>query len=142
MREKFARFFMGRYGYDKLTLFAVIVSVILSAAAIFVGNAVVYYILRALSIALLVLVVLRMFSRNISARKAENEKYLRIKNKILMSGGGIKKHFTLQKNKWRDRKTHRYFRCPGCKNILRVPRGKGEITVTCPVCGAHIDAKV
>jgi LSD1 subclass zinc finger protein len=46
----------------------------------------------------------------------------------------VRKSFKLTKNKFRDRKTHRYFNCPTCHNTLRVPRGRGEIRVSCPVC--------
>ena len=35
---------------------------------------------------------------------------------------------------WLDRKTHRYFRCPQCRATVRVPKGKGQIRITCPHC--------
>ena len=28
-----------------------------------------------------------------------------------------------------------YFRCPQCGQQLRVPRGRGKISITCPKCG-------
>jgi len=29
---------------------------------------------------------------------------------------------------------HRYFSCPRCRQPVRVPRGKGKISITCPKC--------
>ena len=53
----------------------------------------------------------------------------------------IKKWFKLHFSKLRDIRTHKYFSCPKCKNNLRVPKGKGEIVITCPVCKTRFDAK-
>ena len=41
----------------------------------------------------------------------------------------------VQRRRWEDRKTHRYFTCEVCKTVFRVPKGKGSIEVTCPKCG-------
>lgn len=49
----------------------------------------------------------------------------------------IKNWFRLQKRKFSERKTHRFFKCAQCKAALRVPRGKGKIKVRCPKCGAE-----
>ena len=43
--------------------------------------------------------------------------------------------FSLQKCRWRDRKTHCYFACPKCGKTLRVPKGKGRVVITCAACG-------
>ena len=135
-REKLARFFWGRYGVDKLGWAILIVSMVLSFASSilsmksFVASTVLYV----LSYALLIWMVWRMLSKNRQKRYAENAKFLSVwKN--------IKKWFDLQKNKLRDIKTHRYFACPNCRNNLRVPKGRGEITITCPVCKTRFDKK-
>lgn len=134
LREKLARFFYGRYGVDKLGWAILIVSMVLSFASSiasvksFIASTVLYV----LSYALLIWMVYRMLSKNRQKRYAENVKFLSVwKN--------IKKWFDLQKNRIRDIKTHRYFACPNCKNNLRVPRGRGEITITCPVCKTKFD---
>jgi len=60
------------------------------------------------------------------------------------NGGMLRKAkgcFALQKRKWSERKTYVYYRCPGCKKILRVPRGKGRIRITCPGCGYVIERR-
>ena len=38
-------------------------------------------------------------------------------------------------------KEHKYFTCPNCKTVCRVPRGKGKIVITCPKCGGEIRGK-
>ncbi len=76
----------------------------------------------------------RMFSRKIGNRRMENQRFLGIRRKIV-------KWFKLMYSKIRDMRTHRYFSCPGCKNSLRVPKGRGDVTITCPVCKTKFDRK-
>ena len=33
--------------------------------------------------------------------------------------------------------THNYFSCPNCRTVLRVPKGKGRIQITCAKCGTR-----
>lgn len=70
---------------------------------------------------------LSLFSRNIDKRCQENSRFLLVWNPI-------KRWFQQQKRRWKERKTHRYYHCPKCKNTLRVPKGIGKICITCPVC--------
>lgn len=122
MKEKFARFMYGRYGMDKLGYMILIVSMVITLiSSLFFKNGVI------VAYALIIWEVYRFFSKNISKRTNENSKYY----SIIRS---LKKKYALSKNKLRDRKTHRYFSCTTCHNTLRVPKGKGEIKVTCPVC--------
>ena len=76
----------------------------------------------------------RSYSKNIPKRRQENDTFLRLVHKP-------KSWFGLQRNRWRDRKTHRYFHCSGCKAVLRVPKGRGMVEITCPKCGAVIRKK-
>ena len=127
----FLRNFMaGRYGPDHLNTALIITSIAISLISRFVHLTVLVYI----SYIFLLLVVLRMLSRNIPKRRAENDKFLRywwpIKQKI-------KRFF----EKLKKRKTHKLFKCPSCKNTLRVPRGKGKLQVTCPKCGERFIKK-
>lgn len=123
----------GRYGADELNRFLtvcgwvlLIVGFILSGISnkvtVAVGS-----ILVALSWAFLVFSIFRTLSRKTQERASENYKYFVYKNKVL---GWFRK----LKNRWQDRKTHRYFRCPQCRTTVRVPKGKGKIRITCPKC--------
>ena len=127
---KMASFMYGRYGTDELTKFLMIVSVILMVISWIPSLGLVYL----LAFALLVWATLRMFSRKHDKRRRELERYLRLKKPIV-------NFFKLSRNKWRDRKTHVYFKCKKCKAVLRVPRGKGSITVTCTRCKNRIEKK-
>lgn len=135
-RMVLARFFYGRYGVDKLGYVMLISSMILSLASslISIKYLIASLVLHFLSSLLLIWMAFRMLSRNTQARYTENMKFLGFWNKI-------KKWFKLQKNRIKDIKTHRYFACPNCKNNLRVPKGRGEITITCPVCKTKFDRK-
>ena len=72
------------------------------------------------------LVIYRMFSRQTYKRYQENEKYLKAITPV-------QQFFNLQKKRFSDR-SHKYYRCPSCKQMVRLPKGKGKIIVTCPSC--------
>ncbi len=123
MGERIARFMYGRYGTDELNRLLTVLSLILMLLACFPHMWFFYF----PALALLIWSYVRCFSRKIYNRRRENERYLKLRRPIA-------DFFTLQKNKRRDRKTHRYFKCPKCRAVLRVPRGKGKIDITCPRC--------
>lgn len=117
------RLMFGRYGSDTLNNALLILSLILVVLRWITG----WQVLIIFVVLLLGLCYFRMFSRNIQARYAENQKFM----------GWWQPINSKRKNKiaqWHDRKYHKYFKCPACKNTLRVPRGHGRINVTCPKC--------
>ncbi len=136
LKDKITRFLMGRYGLDPLGYALIILSMALSLTSSVVNSVshAVSYALWILSYAVLVWAVFRVLSRNIYARRRENEKFMGIWKPV-------KKWFKLQYNRIKDIKTHRHFACPNCKNNLRVPKGRGTITITCPVCKTKFDRK-
>ena len=111
----FRRFMMGRYGTDKLNMTILGVGVALCVVVMFVRQPVVVMALTAASYLLMFWAIFRMFSRNTYKRYQENRKFLRFLERI------------------KDRE-HRYFDCPRCRQPVRVPRGKGKISITCPKC--------
>lgn len=116
------RVMAGRYGGDQLNWLLLVLYLILWAAGMFSG----FVLFPILAWLLLFLILFRMFSRNRTKRWAENQKFLTVWNRL-------KSFFTSKAAQLKDR-DHRYFTCPHCKNKLRVPRGKGKIQITCPVC--------
>ena len=130
LRYKTACFMYGRYGNDDLTKFLLILGLVFMVISWFPHLGWFYF----LAAAVLVWSLMRSFSRKIDRRRRELDRYLRIKKPIV-------NFFKLRRNKWRDRKTHVYFKCKKCKAVLRVPRGKGSIIVTCTKCGDKIEKK-
>lgn len=125
------RFMSGRYGNDDLGKLNFWLYLILLVLNIFLRSRIVY-IIEALVI---FLYFFRAFSRNIPKRQSENYKYLAIKTKI-------KQFFKRTKNRFRDRKTHVYRKCPNCKVFLRLPKKKGEHVCTCPKCRRDFNVKI
>ena len=126
---------MGRYGNDHLNLFIMLVSLIFGVATFFtygIGD----LIFSMLQLMFLALWLMRAFSRNFYKRRAENMVFLRIWGKVKAFFRPVKGFFA----RLADRK-HRYFKCPKCKSRLRVPRGRGKITITCPKCRNMFDKK-
>ncbi|MBQ9121132.1 MAG: hypothetical protein IJY12_02075 [Clostridia bacterium] len=122
-KQAMYRFFAGRYGVDSLYRFSFVVWLLLAVVNMFVGSVVLYVI----ELLVMAWMFFRCLSRNVVKRSAENQKYLAIVGKI-------KGFFRLRKNKWHDRKTHAYRKCPSCHATLRFPKVKGEHDATCPRC--------
>ena len=124
MRNFLQKFMLGRYGPDHLAIALVVLSFIISLLYAIIGLTALLYI----SYIIFGIVIFRMLSRNIYRRRAENDKFIRywwpVRTKIKRRLESIK-----------QRRTHKFFKCPNCKNTLRVPKGKGKLQVTCPKCG-------
>ena len=112
----FRNFMIGRYGSDKLNTYLLGAGVVLMLiGAIFGSKFVVASWCSLLSYIPLFWCIFRMYSRNIEARRRENAAFLTFFNRM------------------KD-KEHRYFRCPRCRQTVRVPRGRGKINIRCPKC--------
>ena len=129
IRNAIQRFMYGRYGNDQLNLFLMVTYLLLYVAFLFTRLALLYWV----SFALLFVTLFRMLSRNTVRRRAENAKFMR-------AAGPLLSWLRLRRTIRRD-KEHVYFKCPSCGQQLRVPRGKGKITVTCRGCGASFQEK-
>ncbi len=123
IRNFLQKLMYGRYGGDQLNNFLLILYFVFWLLAIVTGMEW----LSSLGLVCIFISILRMMSRKIDRRRAENAKFLSL-------SAPIRRWFKLQRTKAKD-KDHRYFNCPHCKQTLRVPRGKGKITITCRACG-------
>ena len=109
------RFMMGRYGTDKLNNLLLWTAVVLILVSIFLPYGWANLTLVFLSYVLMGSVIFRSLSRNTYQRHKENRRYLNLLERL------------------KDRE-HKYFSCPKCKQSVRVPKGKGKISITCPKC--------
>ena len=115
LKQWLRNFMAGRYGTDKLNMALLWTSVIVMVVSLFCSGAlrsvlgIVYY-------GLLIVALLRTFSRNTYKRYQENRKFMMLVDRF------------------KDRQ-HKYFDCPRCRQVVRVPRGKGKIAISCPKCG-------
>ena len=123
MKEKFYRFMQGRYGADELSKFLSGLAMVLIILNLITRNS----IFNLLFWVCLIYSYFRMFSKNHSARYAENQKFLCLKNKWMYKW---ENHKRLREQK----KIYRIYSCPYCKQKIRIPKGKGTIIVTCPKC--------
>lgn len=123
MKERFMRFMYGRYGVDTLGKYSLGAGLVTMVLSIIFDS----YTLSLLSWFFIILTYFRMFSRNLYKRSSENQIFL---NKTYK----LRTWFGKQKNMMAQRKTHHIYHCPGCKQKIRVPRGKGRIEIRCPKC--------
>ncbi len=140
----FRRFMQGRYGNDQLNLTILVMSLVFALLTM-LTRGVTNYVFSTLQLMALIVWALRTFSKNHYNRRKENQVFLKYWYKLKNSG------FSKAFGKWgreikgffqrlSDRE-HKYFKCPVCGSRLRVPRGRGEITVTCPKCRTKFDQK-
>ena len=128
MRERLARFMIGRNGNDQLNRFLLLADVVLLLLAGILNRTALGSLLYLLVLALLGLTYFRMLSRNVYKRRSENESYLRRKQQLLS-------RFRVLKESWKQRKDYKFFTCPSCRSVMRVPRGRGKIRIVCHKCG-------
>ena len=108
-------FMTGRYGTDRLNMVILCAGLVASLLSVMIAVQPFNLIFWALSYGLMIWAICRSLSRNTYKRYQENRKFLQFFDRI------------------RDRQ-HRYFDCPKCHQMVRVPRGKGKISITCPRC--------
>ena len=111
----FRRCMQGHYGSDKLNTTILIVALVISLLQLFMPTYGLRWAFMLISYGLLGWALFRLLSRNTYKRYEENRKYLRFLDRL------------------KD-KDHRYFDCPRCRQAVRVPKGKGKISITCPKC--------
>jgi len=131
MRQKMMQFMQGRYGTDTLNKHLLVLAMILVVLSMFLRSVTLVY--NFLTIAIYVILginIWRTFSRNIYARYNENQRYTAWFNNM---SAPWRRHQNLR-NKRKADPANAYFRCPSCGQMVRVPKGRGKITITCPKC--------
>ncbi len=109
------RFMQGRYGTDQLNSLILWVGVGFCLVSMLMPWPWVSMVLALLAYGCMGVAIFRMLSKNTYKRYLENRKYLGLIGRA------------------KD-KDHKYFNCPKCRQPVRVPKGKGKISITCPKC--------
>ncbi len=135
LRNGLSRFMYGRNGADQLGLCIIWTAIVLDLISMLVKkNGIISSIIGLVTTVMVLWALFRVFSRNLEKRRAENAAFLQ---KIWWP---IKRKFNSGKQQRMD-KEHKYFTCPNCKTVCRVPVGKGKIVITCPECRHEIRGK-
>jgi len=112
-----------RYGINSTTIILLIAAIVCSTLARYTGFAV----LSILTFALLALAIV--------TTRGMKLKDVPAKLGVLFSrfGGKVKRNAAAGKSRRADTQ-HKYYHCPQCSKMLRVPKGKGKIEIRC-TCG-------
>lgn len=130
MREKIGKMFSGRQGMDELSkalFWCSLACMALSALTLGVLNGVLSSIFSFLGFSQIILCFIRAFSRRLGQREAENAAYLAWLSRQRSKLGAYKE-------RRRQSRDFKFFKCPGCGTYIRVPRGKGRVHIKCK-CG-------
>jgi DNA-directed RNA polymerase subunit RPC12/RpoP len=123
MKDRLRNFMIGRYGVDQLNRFLLILALV----NIMTGMLTHHWLLNSITVLLLVFSYYRMFSKDFERRSRENSWYLKYENRF----GSMYKKMV---NTMRQRRYYHIYKCPTCKQKIRIPKGKGRISITCPKC--------
>ena len=125
--SRLQKFMLGRYGSDQMNLALVVLAVFLALLAGIVKSP----IIQAIGLALIIYALFRMLSKNVAARRKENNWFLHWSQPVTTKLG----NFLTRRLAEHNDKEHRYFSCSTCRARLRVPKNRGTLQVTCPKCG-------
>ena len=130
MKEKMIRFMQGRYGAygaDAFTKFLMAAGLCIMFISSAFGGRIISLVCYVLGWSVLIYCYFRLFSKNVAKRYAENQAFL-------VRTSRIRVFFQKQKSMWQQRRVYHIYKCPSCKQKIRIPRGKGKIEVRCPRC--------
>lgn len=119
----FRRFMTGRYGVDQLYVALIVLSMFFLLLSSITG----WPYFAVVSLLLFAYAYFRVLSRRIYKRSQENLVFLKL-------WVPVSRWFRQAVRRIKDLRRYKYFKCAGCGRSLRVPRGKGKVRVTCPVC--------
>ncbi len=129
---KLRNFMSGRNGVDKLTAGLLVIYCAVAAIKIFFrGFPIVWIIVSVIQYLFLAYIIFRVFSRNLQKRYRENFKFEQFLN-------AWKPYFEHLKLRIQYAGTHRFRKCRYCSEFLRLKKGRGKRTVTCPKCGKEL----
>ena len=117
-------------GIDDLSKFLLKTGAIISIAGFLFSSKILTWI----GFIVIILMYVRTFMKDKQKFYQHNRKYHAFRNRIINYFNGQRNIADRKKEQFNQRKTHRFYRCPSCKQKVRVPKGKGKIAITCPAC--------
>lgn len=130
LKDKFRRFMVGRYGTDELNRFILTIVLVMVLCNLFLRSSLLIW----TELLLLILSYLRMFSKNTSARFKENQNFLNFRFRAQETVKNLKPRIE-------EARKYKIFKCPGCGQKLRIPRGHGKISIHCRKCGCDFERR-
>ena len=127
------RLLKDRYGFDAICAVLLWTSVLIDLLVLLLP----YEEVRSfgwLSFVPMFFCILRMLSRDFDRREMENDHFTGLFDPIREAAEN-------RRERKYQKKMFRFFRCPSCRQQLRVPRGKGKVEITCPSCGSKFIRK-
>lgn len=129
------------YGFDFLTICLMLLGSVFNISRY----------TRPLNLVLMIIILVRAFSKNISKRSSENYKFIGfINNKLLKNSRrkipynlpvvnlrGLAYYADKAKYSLKQFKNFKIVKCPNCGQKLRLPRGQKNIIVTCRRCNTE-----
>lgn len=133
LKEKLRTFMIGRHGPDVFSndlvkagiavyVISLILTLIQTNATRLIGSLLSY-----VGLFMMIYSLVRSYSRNNVKRDEENRRYMAWRDQM-------RTKIRQAKARFKNRKTYKYFKCPGCKSWIRLSRGCGTVTVTCRKC--------
>lgn len=126
--ERVQRMLYGRYGNDQLGMFCFAVYVVFWLLSLLFRRSAVGLVLSTACYLLIIVYFFRFLSRNIYKRQRENQKFLAAKSRVQNFYKFVRRRFQERDGVWK------LYRCPKCHQVIRVPKGRGKIAITCPKC--------
>lgn len=124
LKDQFAYWMQGRYGHDELNTALYAAFLVMWVVSMITKKPFFYWI----GLAGLGYSLYRGFSRDHMKRSNERLWYLKKTDQL-------KRLPKKWKQRWDQRNTHKFYRCKQCGVTIRVPKGMGQIEITCPKCG-------
>ena len=134
MKEKFANFMSGRRGMDELSRFLYGLTLLFLILSLLIPGVMARFVFLLLAILAMALTFWRCLSKKLNVRWKENERYLE-------KTQPFREWAHLRRDMWKQRREYKFFKCPSCKSVMRVPKGKGKIRIVCRKCGTAFEKK-
>lgn len=115
---------------DELSRFLLKAGAVIGIIGILFGSSLILW----MGFALVLWMYVRTFSKDRQKNYQQNRKFQSYKNRFMKRFSKQSNVVQLKKARMQQRKTHRFYKCPNCKQQVRIPKGRGKVSITCPSC--------